>query len=124
MNNRLFTWSFVIMATLFSLFLSYVTNSLFFLLLAVFPIAGKMMLGPRPSNAPEAVFARRRQRKMIYLIALAIGIGAMTATLITQDGARTALASAAGIVFLVVLYGAMIMGAGRSIDHDHDDKYG
>jgi uncharacterized membrane protein len=124
MDARLFSWSFVLASLAFSFFLSYVTGSFFFLLLAIFPFAGKMLFGPRDPRAPEEVIARRRKRKMIFLIALAVGIGALIATLITQEAFRMAFASAAGIALLFGVYILMIVGAGRSIDSDHDDKYG
>lgn len=124
MDARLFSWSFVLASLAFSFFLSYITGSFFFILLAVFPFAGKMLFGRRDPRAPEEIIARRRKRKMYFLIALAIGIGALVATLVTQDAFRMAFASAAGIAMLFAVYVLMIVGAGRSIDTDHDDKYG
>lgn len=108
----------------FSFFLVYVTGSFVFILLAAFPLGGRLLFGPKTSKAPEDVAARRRKRKMIFVIALALGIGALTATLITQETVRMAVASAVGIAMLVGMYVLMILGAGRSLDNDQDDKYG
>lgn len=124
MNARLFTWGFVLMSLAFSLLLSWVTGNFFFILLAVFPLTGKMLFGPRDPRAKEEVLARRRRNKVLFLMALAIGIGILTATLLTQEAFRMALASAAGITMLVVIYVLMILGAARNIDVDSDDKYG
>lgn len=124
MNARLFTWGFVLMSLAFSLFLTYVTGNVFFILLAVFPVTGKLLFGPRDPRAREEVLAIRRRNKVFFLIALAIGIGILTAMLITQEAVRMALASAAGITMLIVIYVLMIFGAGQSIDTDHDDRYG
>lgn len=124
MNARLFTWSFVLMSIAFSLFLSYVTGNVFFVLLAAFPVAGKLLFGPRDPRPPEEARAARRRNKLIFLLALAIGIGILTATLLTQEAVRMALASAAGITMLIVIYVLMIFGAGSMIDVDQDDRYG
>lgn len=112
------------MSLAFSLFLSYVTGNFFFILLAVFPVTGKLLFGPRDPRAPEDLLSIRRRNKIFFLIALAIGIGILTATLITQEAVRMALASAAGLTLLVAIYVLMIFGAGQSIDTDHDDRYG
>lgn len=116
------------MSFAFSLMLSYVTGNVFFILLAVFPFAGKKLFGPKrrsgDARAREEGRALRRRNKVLYLIALATGIGVLTATLLTQEAVRMALASAAGIALLVVIYVLMIFGAARSIDVDVDDKYG
>ena len=112
----------------FSVMLSYVTGNVFFILLAVFPLAGKKLFGPKTrtgnQQAREQGRALRRRNKVLYLIALATGIGILTATLLTQEAVRMALASAAGIAMLVVIYVLMIFGAARSIDIDSDDNYG
>ncbi len=124
MNARLFTWGFVLMSFAFALLLSLITGNFLFILLGVFPLAGKKLFGPRDTRAKEEIIARRRRNKVVFLIALAIGIGILTATLLTQEAVRMALASAAGIALLVVIYVLMILGAGRSLDTDSDDKYG
>lgn len=124
MNATLFTWRFVVMSLAFALLLSWITGNFLFMLLAVFPLAGKLLFGPRDPRAKEKVIALRRRNKVLFLIALAIGIGILTATLLTQEAVRMALASAAGIALLVVIYVLMILGAGRSLDTDSDDKYG
>lgn len=124
MNARLFTWGFVLVSLVFSLFLTWVTGNVFFILLAVFPFAGKMLFGPKDPRAREEVLAIRRRNKLLFILALAIGIGILTATLLTQEAVRMALASAGGIAMLVIIYVLMIMGAARSIDKDSDDKYG
>lgn len=113
----------------FSALLSYITGNVFFVLLAAFPLVGKKLFGRREKRtknrkAREEGLAIRRRNKVFFLIALAVGIGVLTATLLTQEAFRMALASAAGIAMLVVIYVLMILGAGRSIDVDTDDKYG
>lgn len=112
----------------FSLMLSYVTGNFFFMALAVFPLAGKRLFGPkRRTGNPRAKAegrALRGRNKVLFLIALATGIGILTATLLTQEAVRMALASAAGIAMLVVIYVLMIFGAAKTIDIDSDDKYG
>lgn len=124
MNARLFTWGFVLMSIAFSLLLSFVTGNVFFVLLAAFPVTGKLLFGPRDSKPPEEARAARRRNKLIFILALAVGIGILTATLLTHEAVRMAMASAAGLTMLVVIYVLMIFGAGRSIDVDQDDKYG
>ncbi len=124
MNARLFTWGFVLMSIAFSLLLSFVTSNVFFVLLAAFPVTGKLLFGPRDSNPREEARAARRRNKLIFILALAVGIGILTTTLLTHEAIRMALASAAGLTMLVVIYVLMIFGAGRSIDVDQDDKYG
>lgn len=113
----------------FSALLSYITGNFFFVLLTAFPLAGKKLFGPRKKRtrnrkAREEGLAIRRRNKVFFLIALAVGIGVLTAMLVTQEAFRMALASAAGIAMLVVIYVLMILGAARSIDVDTDDKYG
>lgn len=124
MNKGLTSWSFVFMSAAFSVMLSLITGTWVFLILAVFPFAGKMLFGPRGERSTEAVRRAMKRRRTWYLLALMGAIGYFGWILVTHDAMRMIASSAAVIVFLAVLYVAMIIGAGRALNDDSNDNYG
>ena len=124
MDPRLTSWSFVLMFLAFSLFLSYVTGSFVFLLVAVFPFAGKMMFGPKDEKVTEAVRRSMKKKRTWFLLALMAAIAYFAYVLITNDSARMIAGSVVGIALLAGLYVFAIIGAGGHLKNDRHDNYG
>ena len=124
MNARLYSWSFVLMFLAFSIFLSYVTGSFIFLMVAVFPFAGKMMFGPRDERSTEAVRRAMKKRRTWFLLALVAAMAYFGFVLVTNDSAGMAIGSIVGLGLLAIIYVAMVIGAGQYFDNDHHDNYG
>lgn len=108
----------------FSIFLSYITGTVIFLMVGVFPFAGKMLFGPRDEKVTETVRRSMKTKRTWFVLAIVAVVGYISYILVTQEAMRSAFTLAAVLGVLALFFVFAIFAGTKNFGDDGNDNYG